>query len=295
MELSWPIKLRVAASLLTGILLIGIFAWPVVAPDDPLGVVSAPNTPDAAILATLAIFVGFAAYFVCWPHGKNIAILAVPAGLAVWACRSGNMAILMQQNPAPIQRQAIFDSIRFQSIFWLAIVAAGFLGVFLAHSINSKKEELTTKSADNKANLYLTRALTVVLSAIIAHIFIRMLAQDFSITDTRLGSVVAQPGTGQIAFALIVAFAVAAFVAKKFLHSSYIWPIIAGVILSIYSLTTYAKEDTLRFLSQNWPPNFFTHPSAAILPIQMVAFAALGAIIGHWAAIRFEHWRKHDV
>lgn len=296
MELSWLIKLRIAASALTGILLIGIWGWPLAAPDDPFGVVSAPSINSAAMLAGLAIVVGFLAYFISWPHGREIGGLAVPSGLAVWAIRSGDMAVLMQQNPSLAQRQAIFASFRFESIFWLAIVGAGFLGVFLAHiaKLTKKDDSELQKPNENKANIYLNRALAIVSAAVIVQIFIRILARDFSIADNKIGLVAAQPAVGQIAFALIIAFAIAAFVVKKFLQTSYIYPMVACALVSIYSLTFYVKEDNLRHLTQNWPANFFTHPSVAILPVQMTAFGVLGAIMGYWIAVSFEHWRKHE-
>ena len=296
MELTWSIKLRIAASALTGILLIGIWGWPLAAPDDPFGVVSAPSINSAAMLAGLAIVVGFLAYFISWPHGREIGVLAVPSGLAVWAIRSGDMAVLMQQNPSLAQRQAIFASFRFESVFWLAIVGAGFLGVFLAHTskLAKKDDSELQKPTENKANIYLNRALAVVSAAVIVQIFIGILARDFSISDSKIGLLAAQPAIGQIAFALIIAFAIAAFVAKKFLQSSYICPMVACALVSIYSLTFYVKEDSLRHLAQNWPANFFTHPSVAILPVQMAAFGVLGAIMGYWIAVSFEHWQKHE-
>ncbi len=300
MELTWPIKLRIAASALTGILLIGIWGWPLAAPDDPFGVVSAPSINSAAMLAGLAIVVGFLAYFISWPHGREIGVLAVPSGLAVWAIRSGDMAALMQQNPSLAQRQAIFTSFRFESIFWLAIVGAGFLGVFLAHiSKFTKKDDSegdaeAQKPTENKANIYLNRALAVVSAAVIVQIFIGILARDFSISDSKIGLLAAQPAIGQIAFALLVAFTIAAFVTKKFLQSSYICSMVACALVSIYSLTFYVKENSLRHLVQNWPANFFTHPSVAISPVQMAAFGVLGAIMGYWIAVSFEHWQKHE-
>ena len=142
--------------------------------------------------------------------------------------------------------------------------------------------------------MYLNRALAIVSAAIIVQVFIGVLAKDFSIADNKIGMVTAQPSVGQIAFALIVACALAAFVAKKFLQCSYVWPMIACALVSIYSLTFYVKEDSLRHLAQNWPANFFAHPSVAILPVQIAAFGTLGAILGYWIAVSFEHWRKHE-
>jgi len=85
-ELSWIMKLRIAAAFATGAILIGILAWPVAAPPEPLGVVSlvagAISLDGAITLAGLAFLAGLIAYFLSWPYGREIGILAVPAGLA---------------------------------------------------------------------------------------------------------------------------------------------------------------------------------------------------------------------
>src|SRR4030042_124496 len=96
MELSWPMKLRIAAAAAIGALLIGILAWPMA---EPFSGVEAMGSRDAAVLVVLAFVAGFIGYFVSWPFGREIGILAVPCGLAIWAVRSGSMTGLMQLNP----------------------------------------------------------------------------------------------------------------------------------------------------------------------------------------------------
>ncbi|UCC23404.1 MAG: hypothetical protein JSW23_04955, partial [Planctomycetota bacterium] len=80
-------KLRIAAAVGCGIVLIGILAWPLAAPPEPFwpvlvfaGVIS---LTDVIVLALLALAAGFVAYFLSWPYGREIAILAVPSGLTV--------------------------------------------------------------------------------------------------------------------------------------------------------------------------------------------------------------------
>ena len=43
MELSWPMKLRIAAAAGVGVVLIGIVGWPLAVPTDPFGAVLAGN------------------------------------------------------------------------------------------------------------------------------------------------------------------------------------------------------------------------------------------------------------
>ncbi len=139
MELTWSIKLRIAAAAAVGIAVIGIYAWPMVAPADQFGVVSVINGTisayDVLVLLGLAFGVGLIAYFISWPYGSRIGILAVPAGLAVWAVRCGNMGTLLQLNASIVSRQQIYSTFCWEPLLWLAIVAAGYLGVFLASQI----------------------------------------------------------------------------------------------------------------------------------------------------------------
>jgi hypothetical protein len=104
--------------------LIGYLAWPIAAPAEPVGAVSivSGNISPAGslILLGLAVLCGFTAYFISWPFGRQIGILAVPSGLAVWALRSGSVAGLMQLNPMPTERNAILATFKWEPFFWLA-------------------------------------------------------------------------------------------------------------------------------------------------------------------------------
>ncbi len=154
MELSWLMKIRIAAAAAVGVILIGILAWPMAEPLDPSGIVSlASITLGRAItLVALAILAGFLAYFFSWPYGLPIAILAVPAGLALWAVRTGDVAGIIQLNPTSLAyRQEIFASLKWEPLFWLLIVAAGFIGVLLAHITyykNAKRPQISQPPLD---------------------------------------------------------------------------------------------------------------------------------------------------
>jgi hypothetical protein len=290
-ELSWMMRLRIAAAVATGVILIGFLAWPLAAPAEPFGAVLAGNISlnSKIVLAGLAFLAGFIAYFLSWPYGREIGVLAVPSGLAFWAVRCRSMAGLMQMNPTLAQRQALFAHLKWEPLFWLGIVAAGFAGVLLARKIRSKPEpDEVKKKANSKSNIYLNAAIAVIGSGLIAQFCIRVLAQD-----VRIGSFVAQPAVAQIAFAVLISFGLAAFVVKKFLDVSYIWPTIAGALVTGFAVTSYLKQDVLQHLVQRWPATFFPNAVIAILPVQMVAFGALGSIAGYWLAVRYNYWRKH--
>jgi MFS family permease len=292
-EVPWLIRLRLIASLLTGIVLIGLLGWPLAAPSEPFGVVSVVTgsitVGDALALTALAFVTGLLAYFICWPLGSQVGPLAVPAGLAVWALCSGNMAELIRHNPALEQRQALFAAIRWEPLFWLVVVAAGLAGVLLGQRIQSspKTEQSHEQKPDSKANIYLNAILALVASVLIGHFCIRVLARDVSV-----GSVVAQPETPQIAFAVSLSFGIAAFVVKKFLDAGYVFVIIASALVTGFTISAYVKTNALQNLVEHWPAVFFSNAVVSISPVQMVAFGTLGSIAGYWLAMRYTYWRK---
>ena len=299
MELSWLMRLRIAASVATGAILIGILAWPLAAPPEPFGAVSLTagtiSFGGTITLAALAVLAGFIAYFLSWPYGREIGILAAPSGLAIWAVRCGSMTSLVRINPTIAQRQALFATLKWEPLFWLAIVAAGFAGVLVGQKILCPKPEpdKTQEKSNSKSKIYLNAAIALLGSVLIAQFCISILAQDVRIFDNKLGSVLAQPAVGQIVFAVFVSFGVAAFVVKKFLNVSYICPTVASALVTAFAVSAYVKQDVLQHLVQHWPAVFFSHAVTSILPVQMVAFGSLGSIAGYWLAVRYNYWRKH--
>lgn len=297
MELSWLTKFRIALAVATGVAFIGVLAWPLVRPEDAFGPVFAGNLTFTGkiILAGLAFLSGFAAYFVAWPYGRELAILAVPSGLGVWAIRSGSVGATITMNPALEQRLAFFDKMRWDSLFWLAIVAIGFAASLLAQQIvtkrNQTKQNHQQEHKSCKGN-YLNSIIAMAGSVVIVLFFIGIFLQSVTIADQKLGTVIVQPPTGQIVFAVLSTFAIAGFVVKKFLDAGYLYPIIASALITAVSISIYAKKEILQHLEQNWAPIFFANPVTAILPIQMVAFGTLGSIAGYWLAVRFILWRK---
>lgn len=297
MELSWTMKLRIAAACGVGVLLIGFLAWPLAAPADPMGAVTALTPPKAVFLAILAFIAALIAYFVAWPYGRQIGVFAVPAGLAVWAIRSGNMAQQIQMAPDVADRMALFAAVKWEPIFWLAIIAAGFAGVIFGQTIfpQGPKTEENQPKPSSKLNGYLSAAIAIVASVMIAQFCIGFFAKDITIPDNRLGFVTAQPAIGQIIFAVVFSFGLAGFVAKKFLNASYFYPIIASAFVTAYGISAYVKQDIVVHLAQQHPAVFFSNPLTAVLPVQIIAFGAFGAIAGYWSAVRYDYWRKHEI
>lgn len=298
MELSLVMRLRIAAAAATGVVLIGILAWPLATSPGPLSAVRASDISigGAITLVVLAFLTGLLAYFVSWPHGREIGILAVPSGLTIWAVRSGSMTSLMQQYPSVEQRQAVFAAFKWDSAFWLVLVAAGFIGVLLGQKIlSSHGKPVKRKTSNPNSTQYLSAIIALAGSVFIAQFCIKIFAQDVSLPGGKLGSIMAQPSIGQIVFAVFVSFGVAAFIVKKFLDVSYIWPAIATVLLTIVAVSNYARGDVLQYFVQEQPSAFFVNSVISILPVQIVALGTLGSIAGYWMAIRYNYWRKHEM
>jgi hypothetical protein len=298
-ELTWPIKLRIAAAAAVGIAVIGIYAWPIVAPADQFGVVSVINgtisSYDVLILLGLAFGVGLVAYFLSWPYGSKIGILAVPAGMAVWAVRCGNMGTLLQLNTSIVSRQQIYSTFCWEPLIWLSIVAAGYLGVFLASQIvHPAKSSETGKPQKRGFGVLLNVVIAVIGSAVVAQFFIGMLARDFTIWDSTAGAAVAQPAIGQIVFAVLVSFGLVGFLVQRVLGVDYIWPVIGSCLVNFVAVSGYGKYEVLEYFIQRWPAVFFSNSVLAVLPIQIVAFGSLGAIAGYWMAVRYDYWHKLD-
>lgn len=298
-KLTWIIRLKLLASLLAGIILIGLLPWPLITTPEQLPIVSLVSAKirftQAATLIILASLSGFIAYFLSWPQGREIGILAVPSGLAVWALHTTSMANLIQLHPTLAQQQTLFATLTWEPLFWLAVVAAGFAGVLSAQKIKSSPEiHKTPQNPRLHPKKYLNVIIGLAISVLIAQFFIGLFARDVRIADPKLGSVIGQPAIGQIAFAVLLAFALAAFAVKTLLNISYIWPIIASALITAFTITIYLKQDTLQYLTSHYPPTFFSHAVISILPVQMVAFGTLGSIAGYWLAIRYHHWKKRE-
>lgn len=285
-ELSWLVKLKVTATLLAGVILIGFLA-PLGTPTEPFGAISVPAFGGAATLAGLAVLAGFIGYFLSWPNGREIGIMAVPAGLSIWAVRGGNMTDLMLLAPTLAQRQGLFAALKWEPIFWLAVVAVGFGGVLIGEYLVTRRSSLVPRST-----LLVSRTFAVVASVVIVQVCIGIFAQGVRIPDHRLGSVMSQPSVGQIVFAVLVSFGIAAFLVKKFLDAGYIWPMAASALTTGFAIATSLRQDTLQQLVERHPPAFFPNPVISIMPLQMVAFGVLGSIAGYWLAVRVNFRRK---
>ncbi len=296
MELTSINKLRIAAVAALGIVVLGFLAWPLAAPADPLSPVRAWSIRPSGTFALLilAFGLGFVGYFIAWPHGREIGILAVPFGLTIWAGRSGPMRVLTQACTQPAERQALASSLRFEPVYWLLIVAAGFAGVLLAQYLrapSARPEDEPASGSGPGTSTYVTVALALAGTVLICNFLLGVFAQDVA---TSRNMVPTQPPVGQILFAVVAAFAAAAFLVKKLTNLSYLWPALASTLVIGFAQAFYDGAQVLRQFAETRPATSFPHSTLAILPVQLVALGTLGSVLGYWLAVRYDWWRKHE-
>jgi hypothetical protein len=299
MELTLTMKIRIAAVCAVGILIIGFGGFALVRPATPMDAISL-FTGDFGVFqiiccGAIAFVAGIIAYLVAYPYGKQIAPLAGAAGLATWTFRSGSMASLLQTNTTLELREQIYSQNAVEGILWIAVLAAGCAGSYAAGKLLKLKQAETPDILNPKPgkNQGINISIAMVITVIIAEFAIGIFAQDVRLFDSKLTSVIAQPGNGQIAFAVILSFAISAFVVKYYLSVSYAYTTLSALLLVIWTVQKHANP-TLEYISGTWPANIFPTASCAILPLQMVSFAAIGSMAGYWFAIQWAYSKKHD-
>ncbi|MGA2915261.1 MAG: hypothetical protein ABSE89_04480 [Sedimentisphaerales bacterium] len=299
MELTWTMRLRIIASLAIGIILLGFLPWNLIKPpaEGVFTILTANiHISDILICAGLAFICGFIASAISSPYGAQTGILAAPAGLVVWGLRSAPLSEIFQRYPSAASRMDVYSKLRLEGFLWLGIVLCGFLAALLADKIFKRE---TVRFSDEEKPVFQLQAYVRIIIAVIATIFIanfliNILAGDVSYPDSKLARVTAQPANLQIAFAVFITFGACGFLARLFLGSPAFWPAIASAPLIYYSAISYEKKDLITHISSFWPATFFIRPVTAVLPVQMVAFAFLGAIWGYWLAVDFSWWRTHQ-
>ncbi len=284
-------RIRVGAVMAVGVVIVGFIAWPFIEPTLPLTGITLYegdiSVIDAVICMTLAFLAGLISYFVATPYGQQIAPLAAPSGMAYLVFRSGDMFSLINVNHTLAERNDLYAALKWEGFFFLAIIATGYLGVLVAMKLSNKKPTLIDAEGIHKFkfNKGLSVVISVIGTIVITIFVIGILAQNVSQRDLQLTSVVGQAGTGQIAFAVMVAFGIAAFAIRYLLGGNYLVVTFAAAIVTLWALKSYANPEVMEYMTENWPTAFYPRAICAILPIQMVTFAAIGSMAGHFGAI----------
>ncbi len=277
-----------------GALCMGVFAWPLVAPPDPKGVIILNHItwPDRFTMILLAAGLGFVSYFLAWPYGRQIGIFAAPAGLAVWAIRSDYLTSLIQLHPLVSDRQAVIHSLRWSPFFWLLVVFSCMAGVHVASRLLKSPAPPLPDSDPLEGNKrYVYSVCGFACALILAHIFIGAFVQGTALPQGRAS---AQPLIGQIAFGVFLAFGVTSFIVKHFFNLRYEWTMITIAFVFLFNAVWVGRTDTMTAAAQAYPASVITHQILSILPVQLVAFGSMGTIAGYWAALAYLYWRKHE-
>lgn len=286
----WLTRIRAIASILIGVVIVGWFGWPMVRPDDPLGAICLVDnmiTPgELLMLCALAFAAGFIAYLASWPKGSMTAPLAAPAGMAAWIFASGDMRTLFMTNSTLPERQMAYAVLCWEGLFWLIPVAAGMLGVLAGWLLQTRNQKLQLSKPLLDKNQASNYAIAAVGTIAIVWLLIGILAQDVRQADDKLGFVVGQPGKGQIAFAVCVAFLAAGFATTYYLKTSYIIPLLCSAIAVFVAMRYAASPARLDQMAQYWSAAYVARSICGVLPIQMVAFGTLGAFIGYQSAMK---------
>lgn len=297
-NVGWLMRARAIGALAIGAALLGGFGWLIVKPELPETAVSLlacrVSVSAMLLLALLAFGSGFAAYFVAWPAGRIFAPYAAPAGMAVWAMAGGLMQQLIMDHHEPIKRAALYGALRWEGFFWLVLWAAGYVGMLAAATLSGHRVVvLAAPSGDTPtpwSKQFGAAVAALAAGGLIAWLAIGFLVQDIRQPDPQLGTVLGQPGPRQIAFGVFAAFCLAAYAVKFVLKMSFVPVVLAAPFVSFVAMTRLTAGDTLSYMAQTWSAAYFTHAVNAISPLQMVSFAALGAITGYWMAVKFNHW-----
>lgn len=290
----WLMRIRILGSMAVGAVLIGFLLWPKIAPIDPLGAVSLYGKTFSAtdiFLCLLASFLaGAGGCLVAYPYGKTIGLLAVPTGLAVWTFQSGTVHSLLLTHSALEQRLAVYRFFRWEPLFWLALLACGAAGVWLASRfLGPDKTPVVSSGTPKPARTRVVFILVAILASVVTvQLTVGLFAQDVRYPDTRIGSVTGQPGNRQIALALLASFAIAGAAIKHFLDCNHYWAVLAAPILYFIALSVSCGNEILEYMTQNWAVAYFPNAICAILPIQFVSFSAIGALAGEWLVVKYK-------
>ena len=295
MEVPGAMKLRIGIITLLSSAIIGFWLWPCFAGatefDPVIFYTIQSGFPMVLIAVPVCMLLSYVCYLLAFPNGKEMAIVAVPVGLSVAAIRSSGITTLLSRMSDQQELQKLFSLLKFESAFWILLVLSGYTGIWLAEKSIASSAQIEGETTLRKKSPNALLVLAVNLA--IAYFGIIILCQNSHIFDSTMRTITLQPTNGQIAFALLISFGLAAFVCKRFLNAGYFYTFMATAILSIAAATLISKglNDPVY---QKLPVYFMSNPLRGIVPVQMVAFGSLGGICGYWYAVLYEKWQREN-
>ena len=312
------IKIRVVMVLAIGIIIFSTVGWSFAQPWDPVGdltVLSHHQPLRMAFMVLLVALISTAvAVAVSGRWTREIAPLAVPAGLSAFSVLTGGIfAVLLKHNQLP-GRSRMFYHFAGESVFWFVLVIVGFILAYLSFAFfrcgsatkNSPAPLPKAKTAFTKrfiANFINRRetgtaVLALIGTCIIAAILLTLLAQSQSVKvtllDQRVVLAASVPDLGQNIFAVFTAFLLATMLFQHLLNAP-LWSFIpAPLIVALFAYTGAARYTVQGTLAQVAPT--FILPSmriATVLPVQYIGLGTLAVIAGYWFSMRARRIRLH--
>ena len=257
------------------------FGWWVARPSDPLGAVSMLMVDNGVItmaeLLGLAIVVSGLAVAICGGDTAERGPLAVAVGLATLAARGGRMDMLiLNRLSAPTTEGAIdiypVMGLMAETWLWLALIGVGMVvGKWVQGWFNAADESpMTPNESEPKS----TWDIRMAIGALVIGFFIA-----WSVITFAAGEPAAPIETGQLFFALIIGFLLAALVAQWFFDlRDRIWMlVVVGLVAS--AAYWFGQPQHLDAAEKLHTHVAIENPLVRSLPIEYAALGAIGVLL----------------
>jgi len=291
-------KIRIAAVLAVSAVLFGWLGWrwinggplPVVA-----SVVLAPR-PGTVVLSglLLGVLATAAGLVIGRPHGRYIAVLALPAGLAVWAWQSATMATLLARHATVEERAMLPSRLVWDVLCWAGVLVPAYLLAWLSGRAGSRAQRGKEGASDWLARPGMRAAAGVAITCAAAAVLLSLLARSEEVRGlySNVGLLCVAPAKGQGTFAVAAAFFLGALAAHQLVRAP-VAPLLAApvvVALAVYGLSGgLAGSQVGERAAQLVPVGLRL---ATILPVQYVGVGTAGALAGYWYSVHLRHSRS---
>ena len=242
------------------------------------------------------------------PYGRQLGMLAIPAGLTVWAIQAGNMERLLMRHSEAGARVGFFYGLIGDSIIWFAVVVLGATAAWLAAdklgttrpergnmpAPETAGKDISTKSKGNSlANKLMENAWVrgisgLIVGGMVAIMLVKILGQARQVRLSEQPVVEASmvPTIGQIIFAVGVGFFLAGLAAHQLteipLPHLLAAPLLVSVVAYIYGAQDWIIE-SLNGGGAAFVPVSVTF--ATILPVQYIGVGTLAVILGYYYSV----------
>lgn len=257
------------------------FGWWVARPSDPLGAVSMLMVDNGVVtmaeLLGLAIVVSGLAVAICGGDTAERGPLAVAVGLATLAARGGRMdMLLLNRLSAPTTDGAIdvypVMGLMAETWLWLALIGVGMVvGKWVQGWFNAVDD---SRIAADKAESKSSWDIRMAIGALVIGFFIA-----WSIITFAAGEPAAPIETGQLFFALVIGFLLAALVAQWFFDlRDRIWMlVVVGLVAS--AAYWFGQPQQLDAAEKLHTHIAIENPLVRPLPIEYAALGAIGVLL----------------